>query len=276
MTTLYCILAREADTAVIFRRGPSKLVRLIRWDLATDTFEPGQWLKGRIYHDKSDLSPDGKKLVYLAANWQYREVPSIQSFIAVSSPPYATAHVLWGSLGTWNGISLFEGNGALGLATVPCQSSLEPEEGFTLPVQLEVKSKPWPGYFYKLAEHDRLARDAWAVCSGDPLYHSKTPEQGWPVAYRNSIAGSDASANLEMTITRSAGVAYALRAGGGAPIALKADWADVRGSDVLYAQGGKLFRMSTRHGRPARAVELADFSAMKFEEMEAPDWAKTW
>ncbi|PPT49129.1 hypothetical protein XarbCFBP8150_21735, partial [Xanthomonas arboricola] len=40
-TRLYVLLARDARTGVIFRRGPSKQVQLIRWDLRTDTFEHG-------------------------------------------------------------------------------------------------------------------------------------------------------------------------------------------------------------------------------------------
>src|SRR5689334_24179596 len=43
---LFCILARDAATGVIFRRGPSRWVQLIKWNTATDTFEPGQWFHG--------------------------------------------------------------------------------------------------------------------------------------------------------------------------------------------------------------------------------------
>ena len=46
---LYGLVARDARTAVVFRRGPSKRVRRLRWDLATDAVTPGQWLAGRIY-----------------------------------------------------------------------------------------------------------------------------------------------------------------------------------------------------------------------------------
>ena len=46
---LHVILAREAPKAVIFRRGPSGRVCTLGWDLETDTFTMGQWLKGRIY-----------------------------------------------------------------------------------------------------------------------------------------------------------------------------------------------------------------------------------
>jgi hypothetical protein len=90
MTKLYCILAREAATAIIFRRGPSRRVRLIRWNLKTDTFEPGQWFKGQVYVRKSDLTPDGTKLVYTAAKHR----GTLPIWTAVSTAPFFTAHVL--------------------------------------------------------------------------------------------------------------------------------------------------------------------------------------
>jgi hypothetical protein len=42
-TRLHGFLASAARVAVLLRRGPSKRVRLIRWDLTTDTFERGRF-----------------------------------------------------------------------------------------------------------------------------------------------------------------------------------------------------------------------------------------
>ena len=67
-TRTWVLFARDAPVAVVLRRGPKRVHRLIRWNLATDTFEPGQWMASGI--DLSDLSPDGSKLLYRAA--QYR------------------------------------------------------------------------------------------------------------------------------------------------------------------------------------------------------------
>jgi hypothetical protein len=52
-------LAREAPFALVFRRGPSKSALLIGWNTSNDTFQPGQWFKGRIYERRCDLSPTG-------------------------------------------------------------------------------------------------------------------------------------------------------------------------------------------------------------------------
>jgi hypothetical protein len=43
-------------------------VRLIRWHLEDDSFEPGQWLKSRIYERRCELALRGDLLIYFAAN----------------------------------------------------------------------------------------------------------------------------------------------------------------------------------------------------------------
>ncbi len=64
-TRLSVLIAANAPVAVILRRGPKRHFRLILWDLATDTFELGQWMKGQIA--LCDVAPDGQKLLYWAA-----------------------------------------------------------------------------------------------------------------------------------------------------------------------------------------------------------------
>jgi hypothetical protein len=96
---LYAILARRSPVAVLFRRGPSKQVLLIRWNTNDDSLLPGQWLKGRIYERRCDLSPDGDLLLYFAANWKKPYL----SWSAVSRPPYLTALALWPKGDGWGG-----------------------------------------------------------------------------------------------------------------------------------------------------------------------------
>src|SRR5687767_3160857 len=88
---LQVLLARESTVAVIFRRGPSKRVLVLRWDRRDDTFRAGQWFNGRIYEHRCDLSPSGEHLLYFAAS--YHE--PYYSWTAVSRPPFLTALALW-------------------------------------------------------------------------------------------------------------------------------------------------------------------------------------
>jgi hypothetical protein len=76
---LHAILPRKGDKAVVFRRGPSSCVAVIGGDLAKDTFTIGQWLRGRIYPFRCDLSPSGEYLLYFAA--KYGKVNPVEKFV---------------------------------------------------------------------------------------------------------------------------------------------------------------------------------------------------
>ncbi len=103
---LHMILAREARSAVIFRRGPSRHTAVIGWDQTTDKFQLGQWLYGRIYERRCDLSPDGKYLIYFAMNGQWQsEVKG--SWTAISRTPFLKALTLFAKGDCWNGGGLF-------------------------------------------------------------------------------------------------------------------------------------------------------------------------
>lgn len=101
---IYCLVARNARKAVVFRRGPSKQVCLLAWDLKTDRLELGQWFKGRIYERRCDLSPDGSLLVYFAAKYR----GPVTSWTAVSRPPLLTALAFFPKGDCWGGGGLFD------------------------------------------------------------------------------------------------------------------------------------------------------------------------
>ena len=77
---IHAILAREADKAVVFRRGPSSKTAILEWDLNADKFKLGQWFYGSFYPYRCDISPDGRHLVYFAA--KYGRGSSIDKYIA--------------------------------------------------------------------------------------------------------------------------------------------------------------------------------------------------
>jgi len=67
-TRIDILFARDAPKAVLLRRGPKRHFHLIEWDLKTDRFTYGQWMKASELR-LCDLSPDGGKLVYWAAQY---------------------------------------------------------------------------------------------------------------------------------------------------------------------------------------------------------------
>src|SRR5688500_14144217 len=107
---IFGILARRQPVAVLFRRGPSRWVQLVRWDTSRDVFERGQWFHGRIYERRSDLSPDGSLLVYFAQKITARSLQDREytyAWTAVSRPPYFTALALWPKGDCWHGGGTF-------------------------------------------------------------------------------------------------------------------------------------------------------------------------
>lgn len=106
---LHAIIAPERHIAVVFRRGPSKQVATYRWDLSADSFQLGQWLKGRIYERRCDLSPDGQHLLYFAMNGKWRSETG-GSWTAVAKAPYLKALDLFAKGDCWEGGGLFLSN----------------------------------------------------------------------------------------------------------------------------------------------------------------------
>src|ERR1700742_4479685 len=87
---IHVLLASEARVGVVIRRGPSKQVCTVLWDRKTDEVKGGQWMKGRIYERRCDISPDGKHLIYFAMNGKWGS-ESKGSWTAISRAPYLKA-----------------------------------------------------------------------------------------------------------------------------------------------------------------------------------------
>src|SRR5687768_15870669 len=95
---LFVYLAREAPLAVVLRRGPSDWARLSLWHPGSDTFEHGQWIKGRVYERRSDLSPDGALFAAFVRQSGGRpgHAPAASdTWVALSRPPFFSALAVW-------------------------------------------------------------------------------------------------------------------------------------------------------------------------------------
>jgi hypothetical protein len=112
------LLAAESPIGVVFRRGPSKLVRVILLNRETDKFTAGQWFKGKIYPDRSDLSPDGRHMIYFAMGGVAWAIPKTGgTWTAISRVPSLTALALWPQGDTWCSGGMFTSNSSYWLDT---------------------------------------------------------------------------------------------------------------------------------------------------------------
>lgn len=272
----------------MFRRGPSRQVLLIAWNTRNDSFQYGQWLKGKIYERRCDLSPDGHLLLYFAAN--FRE--PYRSWSAISKPPFLTALALWPKGDAWGGGGLFLSRKQIALNHRKNEMSLA--KGFSLPKWLSVgQFGERPGW----GEDDplwaeRLMRDGWTLINQPGIVKHSFAAKVWfeynpPLAWRKPHPISPKKYSLEMAITgvkETDGPWYLVehtvirndeldRIG-------RSDWADwSRSGDLLFAMDGCLYRVPHRKDILApleNATRIADFSGSRFEAIKAPGFAQRW
>ncbi len=280
-TSLYFILARKAPVGVIFRRGPSKQVQLIKWYRENDTFEEGQWFKGRIYERRCDLSPDGGLLIYFAAN--YRE--PLRSWTAISKPPWFTALALWPKGDGWNGGGVFTGPYTIRLNHPP--PKIEPHKDFISGCRKFIIG----GYAEQAGEdstvwNETLSRDGWeSVQAGEWGPYEEVKGYAWtaksPVLWRKKHPKHKLI--LEMAI-RAIGkrndrwyVSTYRVLGPDLNEVVdfgQLDWADWDGANgLVYARQGVLYRQPVASNRLGEPTMLGDFRKNTFQAIKAPEWA---
>ena len=103
---LYAQVAAQASIAVVFRRGPSRWWHLGRWDLRNGDYEPGAWLRARLYPRRSDLSPDGALLLAFvmkttAPGFLEPDRTLHDTYISLSKATWLHALVAWREGSTW-------------------------------------------------------------------------------------------------------------------------------------------------------------------------------
>jgi hypothetical protein len=114
---IFAIMAAEAPVAAVLRRGPSAWVQLLAWDTAKDTFTDGAWLRGRLYGERCDVSPDGALFLYHAHQGRKLGTSTTDTWTAVSRLPWLHALRLWPWGTTYGGGGRFEGPRRLRLRT---------------------------------------------------------------------------------------------------------------------------------------------------------------
>jgi hypothetical protein len=238
---VFGFVAAKADVAVLLRRGPSKWVLMIRWNLATDEFEIGQWLHARVYQDQSDLSSDSKLFAYQALDGKWQSAAG-GVYTAISRPPYFTALALWAGTAYeggfrwsrtwswWSFLQLRPSNPTLG----------------TLP-------RRYAAFLSEADEEISALDNGWSQTGFGSLL----------IFERLCFAGELQRRRSRFPLTDR----YALN---GKP--LDADWADVdhRGR-LLFAREGRVFVRDADGDR-----ELIDLNPLEFRPLAPPQWATEW
>ena len=267
---LHVLLARDSDDAVVLRRGPSRAVCTVHWDRKRDSFKVGQWLKGRIYERRSDLSPDGKHLIYFAMNGKWHSETG-GSWTAVSRAPYLKALALFGKGDCWNGGGLFTRKRTFWLNDGAGHT--ETSRSGEVFRDLEFEPDAYYGGECTGVYYVRLQRDGWqlkerggARLDSWTVFEKELP-RGWVL---RKVAHEQVGAPPGKGCYWDEHELEHLRSGEKLEFE-DWEWAELDGKHIVFAAGGKLFRAPLDRGNEVGTPdELYDFNDMAFEELVAP------
>lgn len=267
---LHALLARNATTAVVFRRGPTKHVATFLWDRNGDSFELAQWLNGRIYERRSDISPDGRHLIYFAMNGRWTSKVK-GSWTAVSRAPYLKAVSLYAKGDCWEGGGLFLSNKTFWLNDRYFNRDLIQKQSSTVIRQ----ENYWPEKRYGAEDtgvyYVRLQRDGWELVG----------TRGYRL---DSATIFEKRTRSGVTLRKIAHEQIGAPPGKGCywdeHVVIDAkrrehlhgdwEWAEVDGRRIVWAQKGALFCAAIEKGGLGKANLLHDFKNYKFKAIEAP------
>jgi hypothetical protein len=244
---LHVILAREASLGIVIRRGPAKQVCTSLWNRRTDEFTLGQWLRGRIYEDRCDLSPDGRYFLYFAYDGRpHREHGP--AWTAISRAPWLKAVALYSKGSTWGGGGMFTGPRSYWIDSehVCVQNTTE--------VRRDLKSA-WPQIW-----HARWEATGWRF---DKMKDAAGEEQG----FREKRLPGRWKLRLKFA------QGYELEHGSSQTIWRfpRWTWAELDRHRLVWAERGCLFTAALDRENGVESPELLrDFNEMKFESREAP------
>lgn len=268
---LHVLLAREARCGLVIRRGPAGSVCTIRWDLSRDLFQLGQWMRGRLYERRSDLSPDGRYFIYFAHNFSQRSPAALQAWTAISRSPFLKAVALFDKGDCWHGGGLFLGkrrfwlNDGYGHNVVRDTSEVIRDRTFR---PSEYLGGECPGVYYI-----RLQRDGWqrvSVVEKGPSHEMVIFEKplpgGWVLrktAHAQVNSGPGKGCYWDKHELEHKGRGELL--GGD-----RWEWTDTDGRRLLWAEDGKLFGAFLKSAGLVDQHLINDFNDMAFEAIAAP------
>jgi hypothetical protein len=263
---IHVLLARDAPIGLIIRRGPSKSVCIVLWDREHDSFELGQWLRGRIYERRCDLSPDGKYFIYFAMNGHWKSKTK-GSWTAISRVPYVKAVTLLAKGDCWHGGGLFLTkntfwlNDGYGHKPLLLSHDVTRDETYKPPV--------YYGGECLTVYYNRLQRDGWTLRShdqhGSTVFEKELPNSWVLRKFAFAELGAPAGRGCywdahelkhEATETSLTFPEW--------------EWAELDRKRLVWAANGELRAARLGDGKLVREQVLHNFNDMRFEAIAAP------
>ncbi|MEM9445289.1 MAG: hypothetical protein AAGA18_08025 [Verrucomicrobiota bacterium] len=272
---LHAIFATNSDEAIVIRRGLSKYVCTIGWDRKKDEFKVGQWLHGRIYERRSDLSPDGKYFIYFAMNGKW-DSEMQGSWSAISFYPYLKAFQIWAKGDCWFGGGIFVAKDIYWLNDDPPVFRHQLKQQRSLLKRTD--TFPW---------HESYGGE----CQG--VYFIRLQRTGWNLVDKIESGNLEVTTIFEKELKRGWVLRKFARAGLGTSKSKACyydehelenhekgirlnykdwEWADYDKVQrrICCATEGKLYYAKLNSHELTEVKELYDFTDMKFQAIDAP------
>lgn len=240
---LSVVLSKSSKNAIVLRRGPSKHVGVFGWDRNTDKFTLTQWLKGRIYEDCCEISPDGKYWIYFGLNGK-EHTETKGRWTAIAKYPWLKALNLYSDYNCYHcGGGFFISDNSFSIYN-PYTTALREKLKFTRKdIHPSKQETIW---------EDRLKFYGWEFGDGT-IY--KNLGCGWILKKGYSIDDHDYRLVKDEKVIEH-------------PEWQWADWLD---DTLAYSEKGCLFRQKIDpYGKLMEPILLHDFNDYKFQVLEAP------
>lgn len=123
MVSVSFALAAFEPVGVVVVAFSNRLSRVYRWDLQTDTFAPGQFVKARAR--VHDLSMDGRYVAYEAylADYDHSAADIADSYLGIAHVPYFTAVAFFPALRAYEPCIRFRDEHWVDVRTGPVRDS---------------------------------------------------------------------------------------------------------------------------------------------------------
>jgi hypothetical protein len=275
---IFCIPALEAPVAAVIRRGPSSWSHVGRWDIADGTYQAGSWLRGTLYPQRCDISPDGRWLAYFAlkpgATWDVGA-----TYIAISRLPWLSALAAWQTCGTWTlGLRFDLDRSAWGVND-PSVGDLQPIRrrfGLVPNADVTFAVERRRGWSESADTPSKEAEDPWEIRRAPRI----TMEKPRPGDARTVLRVSGTYAALRRSMPGQERIADYVLVDDGRPLLLAdiqwADW-DADGRLLVATTDGCIQIRDLRTGDASGdVVSEVDLAAFKPEPTPPPPSAYAW
>lgn len=145
---VFALVPLNSENALVIRRGPTSKTGVFRWNVKTNKVTLSQWLKGRIYEHLSDISSNGKYVIYSANK-------KGDGYTVIAYAPWLKAISFWRNVGGRGG-GLFVNNKEYML--------YDGSDTYCKFISKEVKSIPRSSQsFIHGVYHSRLMKSGWLL-----------------------------------------------------------------------------------------------------------------